>query len=176
MTKTLTGVKDTVLDQLDREVKVTKRALENVPDGRGDWKPHPKSMTLGMLSHLVATMPSWLVFNVDQNELDVKPKDGKRSVPEARAADSGDELIETLEKTAAEARRSIEKTTEDHLQTQWRLLEGGKVVGKDTRAVWMREFFSHWAHHRGQLTVYLRLLDQPVPAIYGPSADDHRFL
>ena len=160
------------VSELDREVERSRRALAEVPDGRYDWKPHEKSMIFGYLTTMIATIPTWLVMMIAQQELDVAPAASsmKQEKKETSAA-----LVTALEKSAAEARRAIEKTTDEHLMTSWRLLAGGKVVMEAPRHLMMQDTFNHWAHHRGQMTVYLRLMGAKVPALYGPSADDKRF-
>lgn len=161
------------LDELDREAQRTRRALEAVPLGRDDWKPHAKSMPLGRLAGLVASMPSWVTLIIDQDELDLNPPAGGGQYQQP----STDKLVQTLDTHVTKARESLSKTSDDYLlTTNWRLLLGGKVVMETPRHVTLRDTLNHLAHHRGQLTVYLRLCDQPVPAIYGPSADDQRFL
>jgi uncharacterized damage-inducible protein DinB len=160
------------LAELDREAPRTRRALEHVPLGRDDWKPHPKSMPLGRLAGLVASMPSWVTLVIEQDELDLNPPAGRGQYQQP----STDTLVETLEKHVTKARESLSRTTDDFLMTtKWRLLFGGKVVSEAPRHVVLRDLINHLAHHRGQLTVYLRLNDQTVPAIYGPSADDPQF-
>ena len=164
---------DLYLAELDREVDRSRRALENLPEGKKDWKPHDKSMQFGYLANMVATIPTWLTMIIKQDELDIAPTDGgghKWPDPNTRA-----EYIEALEKAAADARAALKGTTEEHLQTRWKLLAGGKVVADTPRHEMMRDTINHWAHHRGQMTVYLRLMGAKVPALYGPSADDKRF-
>jgi len=161
------------LTELDREVERSRRALEQVPDGRYDWKPHDRSMVFGYLADMVATMPSWLAMETTQDELDVAPTDGstmKQAPKETSAA-----LLTALDKAAADARSALEKTTDEHLMTVWRLLAGGQVVMEAPRHVFIQDTINHWAHHRGQMTVYLRLMGAKVPSLYGPSADDNRF-
>jgi uncharacterized damage-inducible protein DinB len=165
---------DLFLGELDREEPLTKRALEAVPEGRDDWKPHAKSMPLGRLAGLVAMMPSWLSMIVEKDELDVMPPAGTKS-PYQRELKTRAALVEELEKGIAGARAALQGTTEEHLMKPWQLKAGGKVVQERPRHVMLRDAINHLAHHRGQLTVYLRLNDVPVPAIYGPSADDQRF-
>jgi uncharacterized damage-inducible protein DinB len=162
------------LGELDREGPLTRRALEAVPEGRDDWKPHAKSMPLGRLAGLVAMMPSWLTMIVEKDELDVVPAPGTKS-PYAKELKTQKELVAELESGIAGARKALESTTEEHLMKPWQLKAGGKVVQERPRHVMLRDAINHLAHHRGQLTVYLRLNDAPVPAIYGPSADDQRF-
>jgi uncharacterized damage-inducible protein DinB len=159
------------LDELDREAPRTRRTLEAVPAGKDDWKPHDKSMPLLRLAALVATMPSWVGLILTQDELDVRPKGGGQwSQP------SHDQLIPSLDKAVAGARAALSSVDDEFLlNTTWRILADGKVMREDPRHVVMRELHPHLAHHRGQLSVYLRLLGAKVPSIYGPSADDQHF-
>jgi uncharacterized damage-inducible protein DinB len=160
------------LEELDREAARTRRAVERVPLGRDSWKPHPKSMELGRLAGLVASMPSWITLIITQDELNLTPPAGGGQYQQPAT----DALAAALDKHVAKARESLSNTNDDFLlTTNWKLLAGGKVVSDAPRHVVLRDTLNHLAHHRGQLTVYLRLLDQPVPAIYGPSADDQRF-
>jgi len=159
--------------QLDREVPITRRALENVPEGRPDWKPHPKSMPLGYLSALVAAMPGWVAMTIKQDELDLYPKTGKPNTPAVMSTRR--ELLQALDESVAKGREALAGTNDDFLMTPWRLLVGGKVVMEAPRHAVIEDTFTHLAHHRGQLTVYMRLNEMKVPAIYGPSADDARF-
>jgi uncharacterized damage-inducible protein DinB len=158
--------------ELEREGPRTRRALESVPRGRDDWKPHSKSMPLGRLAGLVASMPSWVTLIIEQDELDLTPPPGAGQYQQP----SADTLVETHDRLVAKARESLAKTNDDFLMTtNWRLRAGGAVVMDQPRHVVLRDTLNHLAHHRGQLTVYLRLTEQPVPAIYGPSADDQSF-
>src|SRR5262249_51573620 len=158
------------LAELEQEAASTRRVLENVPDGRYDWKPHEKSMTLCHLAELVARMPSWPVFMIKNDELDLATNDKPQPLRTSR------ELVEALDQGVADAREALLTTTDEHLMTPWRLAVGGKVVSEEPRYLALRHgVFNHLAHHRGQLTVYLRLNDATVPAIYGPSADEGSF-
>jgi uncharacterized damage-inducible protein DinB len=164
---------DHLLEELEREAERTRRALQNVPLGRDDWKPHDKSMPLARLAGLVAGMPGWVSLVIDQDELDLTPPPGQGQYQQPAM----DKLTETLDQGVEKARASLKKTTDDYLMTtNWRLRAGGQVVLDQPRYVVLRDTFNHLAHHRGQLTVYLRLNDAAVPSIYGPSADDQRFL
>ena len=162
-----------ILSELDRETDRSRRALEQVPPGKYEWKPHEKSMIFGYLANMVATIPTWIVMIVNQDELDVAPKGG----PQHKAApmNTSQEFLAALDKSAADARAALGNTTEAHLQTNWRLLAAGQVAIETTRYEMIRDTINHWAHHRGQMTVYLRLMGATVPALYGPSADDKRF-
>jgi len=164
---------DMFLDQLKAEAARTRGALERTPEGRDDWKPHEKSMPLGRLAMLVARMPSWIGMIVKQDELDLNPP-GSSNINQHPLRTSG-ELVEALDEGIGEAREALANTTEEHLMKPWRLLVSGRVVNEEPRHVVLRDTFMHLSHHRAQLTVYLRLNDVPVPAIYGPSADDTRF-
>jgi uncharacterized damage-inducible protein DinB len=163
------------LGELDREGPLTRRVLEKIPEGRNDWKPHAKSMPLGRLAALVAGMPSWLAMMVDKNEFDLNPPGGSSGSFQTNFRTNA-ELLKTMEDGVGAARAALQKTNDDHLLKPWRLLVAGKTVAEHPRHVMMRDSINHLAHHRGQLTVYLRLKDQTVPSIYGPSADDQRFL
>ena len=162
-----------LLAELDREVGRSRRALEQVPDGKYDWKPHEKSMLFGYLANMVATIPTWMAMQIDQDELDLAPADGSKM--EQKRMETSGELLDALDKAAAGARSALEKTTEEHLMTTWRLLARGQVVAEAPRYVMIQDTINHWAHHRGQMTVYLRLMGAKVPALYGPSADDTSF-
>jgi uncharacterized damage-inducible protein DinB len=158
--------------ELDREAPRTRRALALVPTGRDDWKPHAKSMPLGRLAGLVASMPSWVSLVIEKEELNLTPAPGQGQFQQP----STDKLVATHDQLVAQALETLSKTNDEFLySTNWKLLAGGQVVMDQPRHVVLRDTLNHLAHHRGQLTVYLRLLDQKVPAIYGPSADDQSF-
>jgi uncharacterized damage-inducible protein DinB len=160
-------------EELDREVERSRKALENVPDGKYQWKPHERSMIFGYLADMVATIPTWITMEINRDELDIAPAEGqgtKKAQKETRA-----ELIKSLDESAAEARDALAKTTDEHLETKWKLLARGNVVWEGSRKEMIQDTINHWVHHRGQMTVYLRLMGEKVPAIYGPSADDQSF-
>ena len=160
------------LAELDREAPRSLRALQNVPLGRDDWAPHPKSMPLGRLAGLVASMPSWISLIIDQDELDLTPPPGSGQYQQPAT----DKLAEVHEANVAKGRAALSNTNDDYLlSTNWRLRAGGAVVLDQPRHIVLSDTFNHLAHHRGQLTVYLRLCGATVPAIYGPSADDQQF-
>ena len=163
---------DLFLSELDREAPRTRRALQYVPQGKDEWAPHPKSMPLGRLAGLVATMPSWITLILNQDELDLTPPPGSGQYQQPASG----ALAEALDGHVTNARESLSRTNDDFLlSTKWRLRAHGQVVMDELRHVVLRDTLNHLAHHRGQLTVYLRLCGQTVPAIYGPSADDQTF-
>ena len=162
------------LAQLDREVSSSRLALQRVPEGHNDWKPHDRSMPLGYLASLVATMPSWIVSMVKQDEFDMRSAEAAKFKP--TEWQKRDELLTALDRAATAAREALQNTTDEHLLTNWRFMVGGHVASESPRYVMITDsVFSHLAHHRGQLTVYLRLNEASVPALYGPSADEGRF-
>jgi len=164
---------EVLLAELDRETPRSRRALEEVPAGKYDWKPHDKSMLFGYLTQLVATMPSWMAMGITKNELDVAPASG--SAMSNEKLETSVALVKALDKSAGEARAALKGTTDEFLMTPWKLLARGQVVQDTPRWVMIQDTLNHWAHHRGQMTVYLRLLGARVPSIYGPSADDKQF-
>ena len=166
-------IKEFLLAGLNREVERSRRALSEAPKGKYDWKPHEKSMIFGYLADMVATIPSWIAMQVTRNELDIAPADGSTLRQEPKKTSAA--LIEALDKSAADARAALEKTTDEHLNTTWQLKARGQVVLEAPRFEMIQDAMNHWAHHRGQMTVYLRLLGAKVPSIYGPSADDKQF-
>jgi uncharacterized damage-inducible protein DinB len=157
-------------EQLDREVEASRKTLERVPEGRNSWKPHSKSMELGYLAALVAGMPRWLAMMIDFDDVDLN---GNGKAFRTQAVETTAELLSILEKGAAESRQSLANTTDEYLLKSWRLTWGGQVLSDRPRYIAISDgALGHMAHHRGQLTVYLRLNDAPVPALYGPSADE----
>jgi uncharacterized damage-inducible protein DinB len=165
---------DLVLEELERESARTIRALENVPAHKGDWKPHDRSMAFGPLVRMVATMPSWVAMTITMDELDLAPKGGSNFKMEPM--ETSEALIAGHKQAMEQARAALKGTDEDFLETPWKLLQAGETVMEEPRHVVIRDSINHWAHHRGQLTVYLRLMGAKVPSLYGPSADDKRFL
>ena len=161
------------LGQLDAEAPRTRRALEAMPAGRDDWKPHEKSMPFGRLAGLVARMPSWISMILERDDLDLNPAAGSNF--DHRPLRTAAELVAAHDEGVAQARKALAAATDDHLAKPWRLLVAGKTVSEDPRHAVLRDTFMHLSHHRGQLTVYLRMNGAAVPSIYGPTADDARF-
>jgi uncharacterized damage-inducible protein DinB len=159
------------LAELEREVGLSRSVLERVPQGRNDWKPHEKSMRLGYLAALVASMPGWIDMMIHRASLNLGQPGGGGFTQ--RELDTREELLQLLEDSSAKGRRALEDTSDEHLMSMWSFQIAGRVVMEKPRHVMLQEsVFSHMAHHRGQLTVYLRLNDAAVPAVYGPSADE----
>jgi uncharacterized damage-inducible protein DinB len=158
------------LEQLEREAVASRKAIERVPEGQNSFKPHPKSMELGLLAALVATMPGWVALMIDHDELDL---DGNGKSFRTKPVETREELLALLDNGLADARRALEATTDEHLRKPWKLTMGPQVISYRPRYSSIIDgALSHLAHHRGQLTVYLRLNEASVPAIYGPSADE----
>ena len=161
------------LAELESEAAKSRRVLEEVPSGKRAWKPHERSMELGYLSELIANIPSWVGMAITLDELDIAPKDGPAHKP--APLNTSAELVAALDKAAAQAREALQGTTDAHLDTPWRLLAAGQLAFEMPRRQVIRDTFLHSAHHRGQMTVYLRLLGAKVPSVYGPTADDKSF-
>jgi uncharacterized damage-inducible protein DinB len=168
------SISKTILPEFDHEMATTRRVLERIPDDKFSWKPHEKSMTLGGLATHLSNIPSWTRNTFEKDELDVAPP----GAPPYRLEEkkSRDEILADFDKNVTEARAAIEAATDENWQGKWSLLMTGKTIFTLPRpAVWRGFIMSHSIHHRAQLAVYLRLLDVPVPSIYGPSADEGRF-
>lgn len=166
-------IKEFLLKQLDREVDRSRKALEQMPEGKADWKPHDKSMQFGYLAELVAIMPSWVAMQVTLNELDIAPEGGSKMKREPKTTRA--DYLKALDEAAGAARKALDDTTDAHLATNWQLKARGAVVQEGPRHLMIQDTLNHQAHHRGQMTVYLRLMGAKVPALFGPSADDKSF-
>jgi uncharacterized damage-inducible protein DinB len=161
---------DILLPEFDHEMGVTRRLLARVPDGEFAWKPHDKSMTLGRLAEHVAEIPTtWVTTTIEQGELDLD-----RDRPEGyRSPETRDELLVLFDRNVAAARAALTGRTDAELAASWALKQGGTVVFTMPKAAVLRSYaLNHMVHHRGQLSVYLRLRNVPVPAMYGPTADE----
>lgn len=156
---------ETLLPEFDQEMKTTRRLLERVPSDKAEWKPHPKSFSLGHLAQLVSWMPGWITNAVRETELDLAG--GAKY-----STEKTDDLVKMFDKNVAEAREAIAKSKDADYTVNWSLKFGDRVVMTMPRATVVRQHISHLVHHRGQLTVYLRLVDVPIPSIYGPTADE----
>lgn len=165
------ALKDFFLETLKREEAGTRKTLERVPEGNNEWAPHEKSMKLGYLASLVASMPTWIDLMINLDELDFAPVGENKSKPAEWRTTA--ELLAIFDESMKKARAALESTTEEHLLTNWKLKAAGYLITDEPRYVNIQQgMLMHWAHHRGQLTVYLRLQQAAVPALYGPSADE----
>jgi uncharacterized damage-inducible protein DinB len=164
-------LKQYFLEQIEREAASARKAIERVPEGKNSWKPHERSMELGYLAALVATMPGWPAFMIEREELDLNDPSG--ATFRTKAVETRAELLKLLDEGLERSRAALQNTTEEHLLKPWQLKMGDQVLSHGPRYVMIADgALSHLAHHRGQLTVYLRLCEEKVPAIYGPSADE----
>lgn len=156
-----------IADQLNEEIPATEKMLSRIPDDKLDWKPHERSMSLGQLAGHVADMYGWFDFVVGRDKLDfAEPYDYPQQFDSAT-------LVAYLKKRVEDSQNTLKNAaSDDVLEETWTLRNGDQVLWEDKKKVVVRSTFGHIAHHRGQLAVYLRLLDIPVPAIYGPSADE----
>lgn len=159
------------LNQLKSEEPSTRRVLQRVPEGKNDWKPHEKSMPLGYLAALVAGMPGWIEFMVNRDEMDIAAPENVQF--KTKAFDTSRALLAAFDESLGKARSTLQATTDEHLLKPWKFMVSGHVADEQPRYQMIRDaVFSHLAHHRGQLTVYLRLNNAMVPSVYGPSADE----
>jgi uncharacterized damage-inducible protein DinB len=163
-------LKSFFLQQLERETAANRKALQRVPEGKNSWKPHERSMEMGYLAALVASMPAWISMMIETDELNLDKPESQRF--RARAQDSSAELVKLADESKTKAEAALGGTNDAHLAKPWRLVMGGKALREAPRSQQIADVFTHMAHHRGQLTVYLRLNEAKVPAIYGPSADE----
>jgi len=165
------GLSDSLLPEFDHEMANTRKALERVPEDKFAWKPHEKSMALGGLATHLATLPSWAIHTVNEDSIDIAPVDGEP--PRVAPVESRADLLARFDDTSSRARAAIAGATDEELFKPWTLFAGGKEILKLPKIAVLRSFvMNHLIHHRGQLTVYLRLNDIPVPSLYGPSADE----
>ncbi|MCI0407744.1 MAG: DinB family protein [Acidobacteria bacterium] len=165
------GLSEALLPEFDQEMANTRRTLERVPEGKLGWKPHEKSMTMGRLAVHLAEIPGWTIPTIEEDSLDMAPPGG--APYQSPQANSRKEILTIFDKNVAAARAAIAGADDGRLKKPWSLLNGGKTVLTLPRIGVLRSFIlSHSIHHRAQLGVYLRLNNVPVPAIYGPSADE----
>lgn len=153
------------LAEFDGEMAVTRRLLERVPGDKGKWKPHEKSFPLGHLAQLIAGMPGWITMTLRDPHIDLSKGGGYTFEPT-------EALLATFDQKVQEAREALAQVTGAALAEPWSLKHGEAVIFTLPRGEVTRQNLSHLVHHRGQLTVYLRLLDVPIPQVYGPTADE----
>lgn len=154
-----------LLPEYDQEMAVTRRVIERVPTEKGEWRPHPKSFPLGHLTQLVATMPHWFTRVIREGRIDLASGPGY-------SFQSTESLLEQFDGRVAEARRVLEEVSDAGLEENFSLTAGPQTLMSLPKGVVVRQTLNHLIHHRGQLTVYLRLIDVPVPSVYGPTADE----
>ena len=165
------SIAQTLLPEFEQEMANTRKVLERVPDEKWNWKPHDKSGTTGWLATHVGTVPGWLTMTLNSESLDYAPVDGPSYTP--AKIENSRELLAAFDKESAEARAALTKASDQDMMQNWSLLAGGKEIFTMPRVACVRGMImNHLIHHRGQLTVYLRLLNVPVPGLYGPSADE----
>ena len=168
------GLSESLLPEFDHEMANTRKTLERVPHEKFGWKPHEKSTAMGGLATHLSNIPTWAVYTVDQDSLDLAPE-GK-PLPPAELAKSQEELLATFDGNVAKARAAIAAASDADLFKPWTLMSNGNALMTLPKVAVLRSFvMNHLIHHRAQLGVYLRLNDIPVPSIYGPSADESPF-
>jgi uncharacterized damage-inducible protein DinB len=165
-------IADAFVGELEAEAATTRRGLDRVPEDRLDWRPHVKSSALGELALHVATLPRLLTGFVRSDRVDFSTVDTRAPMPESKAA-----LLAAFDGSLDDARAYFASLDDAGAMSTWTLAAGGKDLFSAPRAGVIRSFlFNHLYHHRGQLLVYLRLLDVPLPSVYGPTADENPFL
>lgn len=160
-----------MLGEFEQEMENTRKVLERVPDEKWNWKPHDKSGSVGWLAGHVAMLPGWAAMTIKTEQLDYAPVDGPSYQPPKLT--NRKELLAEFEKNVADTRAALNSVSDAEIIKGWTLLAGGKTIFTMPRVACIRGVvFNHLIHHRAQLTVYYRLLDIPVPGLYGPSADE----
>ena len=154
--------------ELEAEYRATRKCLERIPESLYEFKPHPKSMNLGYLALLVAEIPAWITYMIEEGEIDLA------TYPHFELSTTQD-LTDHFEENFARAKESLKNATEEQLGRTFVMKNNGQEVFSIPTIENIPETLNHWVHHRGQLTVYMRLNDIAVPSIYGPSADDKNF-
>ena len=164
------AIRDAFLPEFDHEMALTRKTLERVPEGRPDWKPHDKSMSMGQLAGHLADVPGYAIVTIQTDSFDLE-KEGKNYQPTKMI--SRRQLLEAFDKNVAAARAAIASATDETMQKVWKMSAGDHVIFNLPRAAVLRSMIlNHTIHHRAQMGVYLRLNNVPVPSIYGPSADE----
>jgi len=168
------ALSESLLPEFDIEMANTRKTLERVPLDRSDWKPHDKSMAMGALATHLSNIPTWAVYAIGQDSLDLAP--GGVSLPPTPLAKSSDDLLATFDANVAKARAAIAEAADPEFFKPWSLMSNGNTILTLPKVAVLRSFvMNHLIHHRAQLGVYLRLNDIAVPSIYGPSADESPF-
>jgi len=155
-----------ILQELEQEAPATRRVLQRLPDNRLQWKPHPKSMSLGQLASHVANIPGRIA------EISTTSFDASTPIPRPEAASTA-QVLEAFEASMVQARQVLRAMSDAELSSPWRMMQGDRELWSIPRGAFLRSvMLNHWYHHRGQLTVYLRQNGVPLPAVYGDSADE----
>ena len=164
------SLNQSLLSELDQEMASTRKALERVPTEKFGWKPHDKSGTMGWLANHIATIPQWATTTLQTETFNA---DGVAPPPQAA---NTEDLLALFDNCVAEFKQILGNASDDSLKQTWSMIYGGQKIMEMPRIAVLRGMIlNHLIHHRGQLTVYLRLNDIPVPALYGPSADEGSF-
>lgn len=153
------------IDEFDQEMATTRRMLERVPSDKAEWKPHAKSFALGHLAQLISRMPGWITNVVQETRLDL-------SQGSPYSMETTEALLDAFDRNVAGARAALTAAADEVFSQSWALTMGDTVLLKEPKRKVVRDTINHLVHHRGQLSVYLRLIDVPVPQVYGPTADE----
>lgn len=165
------SIAKSLLPEYDHEMATTRTYFERFPEGKNDWTPHEKSMTLSRLASHVAEIPSWLPPTLGEDSLDLNPPDGEPY--QSPHYESKDALLEAFDRDVVSGREALAATTDEQMMATWSMLSGGEKLMSMPRVAVVRSFIlNHLIHHRAQLGLYYRLLEVAVPAAYGPSADE----
>jgi uncharacterized damage-inducible protein DinB len=168
------AIKDGLLGEFDQEMANTRKVLERVPEDKFGWKPHPKSGTMIWLAGHVANLVGWGGFTLNSDELDLAP--GGKQMEPPPPPKNRQELLDLFDKNKNDTRQALDKASDEELRKPWSLLNNGKKIFTMPKLAVLRVVvMNHHIHHRGELMVYLRLNDVPLPGIYGPSADEGGF-
>lgn len=159
------SIAQSLLPEFDQEMATTRRLLERVPSDRGPWKPHEKSFPLGHLAQLVSGMPGWITNALQETELDLGQFPGY-------SFETTETLLAEFDRHVREARAALAASQDEDYAVSWSLKHGDQIIFEAPRGAVVRMHINHLIHHRGQLSVYLRLNDVPIPSIYGPTADE----
>jgi uncharacterized damage-inducible protein DinB len=159
------SIAEKLLPEFDQEMATTRRVLERVPDDNPDWKPHPKSFSIAHLAQLLSWMPGWIGQTLTSTELDLAAGDGY-------SVEKTDSLLKAFDENVRTTREAITASKDSDYDVPWSLKMKEKVLFTLPRGEVVRQHISHLSHHRGQMSVYLRMRDVPVPSIYGPTADE----
>jgi uncharacterized damage-inducible protein DinB len=158
-------ISDTLLPEFDQEMATTRRVLERVPSDKGSWKPHAKSFSIGHLAQLLSWMPGWVARTVRETEINLSGNEGY-------SLEKTESLLEVFDRNVRDAHDAIAAASDKDFTVPWSLKMGEQTLMTMPRSTAVRQHINHLVHHRGQMSVYLRLIDVPVPSIYGPTADE----